>query len=58
MDPPWKLSSAQPSRGVAIQYDSLSDETIAKLPVPALQEDVFLFVWVINNKFSFTVDLM
>ena len=25
MDPPWKLSTSQPSRGVAIQYDSLSD---------------------------------
>lgn len=25
MDPPWKLSTSQPSRGVAIQYDSLND---------------------------------
>lgn len=25
MDPPWKLSSSQPSRGVAIQYESLND---------------------------------
>jgi mRNA (2'-O-methyladenosine-N6-)-methyltransferase len=25
MDPPWKLSTSQPSRGVAIQYCSLSD---------------------------------
>ncbi len=28
MDPPWKLSSSQPSRGVAIQYESLNDEYI------------------------------
>lgn len=25
MDPPWKLSTSQPSRGVAIQYSSLND---------------------------------
>lgn len=25
MDPPWKLSTSQPSRGVAIQYCSLTD---------------------------------
>jgi len=28
MDPPWQLSSSQPSRGVAIAYSSLSDEII------------------------------
>jgi mRNA (2'-O-methyladenosine-N6-)-methyltransferase len=37
MDPPWKLSSSNPSRGVAIQYDSLSDDIISKIPVPRLQ---------------------
>lgn len=26
--------------------------------MPGLQENGFLLVWVINNKFSFTVDLM
>jgi mRNA (2'-O-methyladenosine-N6-)-methyltransferase len=25
IDPPWKLSSSNPSRGVAIQYSSLPD---------------------------------
>ncbi len=33
MDPPWRLSSSQPSRGVAIQYSSLSDELIEQIPV-------------------------
>lgn len=28
MDPPWQLSTSQPSRGVAIAYDSLTDEKI------------------------------
>lgn len=37
MDPPWKLSTSQPSRGVAIQYCSLTDEVIENLPIPKLQ---------------------
>lgn len=37
MDPPWKLSTSQPSRGVAIQYCSLSDEAIGLIPIPKLQ---------------------
>jgi mRNA (2'-O-methyladenosine-N6-)-methyltransferase len=37
MDPPWKLSTSQPSRGVAIQYCSLSDQAIGNIPVPKLQ---------------------
>ena len=36
MDPPWQLSSSNPSRGVAIAYDSLSDECITKIPVNKL----------------------
>jgi len=58
MDPPWKLSSSQPSRGVAIQYDSLADEMIEKMPVEKLQKDGFLFIWAINAKYKFAVDLM
>lgn len=51
MDPPWKLSTSQPSRGVAIQYCSLSDETIGNIPVTKLQSEGFLLIWVINAKF-------
>jgi mRNA (2'-O-methyladenosine-N6-)-methyltransferase len=58
MDPPWRLSTSQPSRGVAIQYCSLSDELIEQIPVPILQTSGFLFIWVINAKFQFTVNLM
>jgi len=58
MDPPWRLSSSQPSRGVAIQYSSLSDEAIELIPVPLLQKEGFIFIWVINAKFQFTVNVM
>jgi mRNA m6A methyltransferase catalytic subunit len=52
MDPPWQLSSSQPSRGVAIAYDSLSDLDIQDMPITCLQENGFIFIWVINAKYS------
>jgi mRNA (2'-O-methyladenosine-N6-)-methyltransferase len=58
MDPPWKLSTSQPSRGVAIQYDSLGDEDIEKIPIEKLQTDGFLMIWTINAKLALTIKLM
>eukprot|EP01017_Pseudomicrothorax_dubius_P037094 TRINITY_DN538_c0_g4_i4.p1 TRINITY_DN538_c0_g4~~TRINITY_DN538_c0_g4_i4.p1 ORF type:complete len:317 (+),score=83.11 TRINITY_DN538_c0_g4_i4:42-992(+) len=58
MDPPWQLSSSQPSRGVAIAYDSLSDEFIESMPIPALQTDGFIFIWVINAKYRVAIKMM
>lgn len=58
MDPPWQLSSAQPSRGVAIAYQSLGDEAIASIPVPDLQKEGYLFIWVINAKYALACTLM
>lgn len=58
IDPPWKLSSSNPSRGVAIQYSSLPDETILDIPVPRLMNDGFIFIWTINAKYSYSCKLM
>jgi len=58
MDPPWQLSSSQPSRGVAIAYSSLADEFIQKIPVPKLQENGFIFIWTINAKYATTARLI
>ena len=58
MDPPWQLSSSQPSRGVAIGYSSLNDDLIADIPLGKLQTSGFLFVWVINAKYSWTINQM
>ena len=52
MDPPWRLATAQPSRGVAIGYSSLNDDCIQNLPVGTMQESGFLLIWVINAKYS------
>ena len=58
MDPPWMLSSSTPTRGVSILYSMLSDEKIAALPIGSLQENGFLFLWVINNKYELGFDLL
>lgn len=58
MDPPWQLSSSQPTRGVAIAYDTLNDSIIETIPVERLQTDGFIFIWTINAKFKITLDLL
>lgn len=57
MDPPWQLASSAPSRGVAIGYQQLPDKSIALLPIPKLQTNGFLFIWVINARYSFAMEL-
>lgn len=57
MDPPWQLATANPTRGVALGYSQLTDRDIQNLPIPKLQSNGFLFIWVINAKFQFTLDL-
>lgn len=56
----------QPHRGNIRQYDptasanaaAAADHDICNLPIPQLQAaGGFLFVWVINSKYSFTLDL-
>jgi mRNA m6A methyltransferase catalytic subunit len=43
--------------GVALGYSQLTDSDIQALPVPSLQASGLLFVWVINAKYKFTLDL-
>ncbi len=58
MDPPWQLSSSQPTRGVAIAYDTLNDNIITDIPIEKLQTDGFIFIWTINAKFKICLDLL
>lgn len=57
MDPPWQLATANPTRGVALGYSQLTDRDIQNLPIPQLQKNGFLFIWVINAKYQFSLDL-
>ncbi|KAK4527629.1 hypothetical protein GAYE_SCF42G5553 [Galdieria yellowstonensis] len=57
MDPPWQLATANPTRGVALGYNQLSDECIASLPIHKLQKNGFMFIWVINAKYRTALHL-
>ena len=58
IDPPWQLSSANPTRGVAIAYETLHDREILNLPFSKIQDNGFLFIWVINAKYRFAITMM
>lgn len=58
MDPPWQLATANPTRGVSLGYCQLTDMQIGSLPIPQLQQNGFLFVWVINAKYQLCVELL
>ena len=58
MDPPWQLSTSTPSRGVAIAYDSLNDDIITQIPMEKLQQNGFIFIWVINAKYRVAINMM
>ncbi|KAK4517940.1 uncharacterized protein ATC70_001289 [Mucor velutinosus] len=57
-DPPWQLATNTPTRGVAIAYQQLPDVCIEELPIPKLQQNGFLFMWVINNKYAKAFELI
>jgi mRNA (2'-O-methyladenosine-N6-)-methyltransferase len=58
MDPPWQLASAKPTRGVTIGYDQLCDKEIEEMNLSAIQDEGFLFVWVINAKYVRTLEML
>lgn len=58
MDPPWQLAGSAPTRGVALGYKQLHNKDIEKIPIPLLQTNGFLFIWVINARYAFALDLM
>lgn len=58
MDPPWQLACANPTRGVAIGYQQLMDHFIESMAINHIQDHGFLFIWVINAKYSFAFDLL
>jgi N6-adenosine-specific RNA methylase IME4 len=50
-DPPWVFNDKLPgkSRGAAKNYSCLSAEDIARLPLPELADDAWLFLWRVHT---------
>lgn len=58
-DPPWMLSSNNPTRGPALQYSQLRLEVIKNIPWKDLQPNHgFLFLWVINSTLDVGIEIM
>lgn len=57
MDPPWLLATSNPTRGVALGYGQLTNKDIMALPIPKLQTNGLLFIWVINSSYDFAIGL-
>ena len=55
--PVTALQSRRDWSEVAAPRSQLTDADICALPVPRLQTAGFLFVWVVNAKFKFALDL-
>lgn len=58
MDPPWQLASRAPTRGVALGYSQLPNKDILDIPIPQIQQNGFIFIWVINSRYSFALEMM
>eukprot|EP00126_Sphaerothecum_destruens_P011332 Sdes_comp20901_c0_seq2m18064 len=58
MDPPWVLAGSAPTRGVALGYQQLPDVAIQEMRVDLLSKNGFIFIWVINNRFSVGLEMM
>lgn len=57
MDPPWLLATSNPTRGVALGYGQLTNKDIMALPIPKLQTNGLLFIWVINSSYDFAIGM-
>lgn len=58
MDPPWRIASPNPTRGVKITYDTLRDREIQSMNINCLQDEGFIFIWTVNSKLQFSISLL
>ena len=53
MDPPWNITSVMPSRGITLNYETMSDYEISQIQMNKVQTNGVLFLWVVNAKRTF-----
>ncbi|OIR58969.1 MAG: MT-A70 family protein [Amphiamblys sp. WSBS2006] len=58
MDPPWKLTAKDSTRGVNLEYTQMDITDIGNMEIPLLQEKGFIFVWVITSTYVTAINLM
>lgn len=56
LDPPWRLATANPTRGVALGYSQLEDRDVLAIPLGSLQPmHGLVFLYTINAKIAFSL---
>lgn len=58
MDPPWQITRSNVTRGVNIAYEQLATPDIASMPLHYVQENGFLFMWVIASQLMNGIKMM
>jgi N6-adenosine-specific RNA methylase IME4 len=52
MDPPWQIAVANVTRGVNISYEQLEVGVIGAIPLHYVQDNGYLFMWVIASQLA------
>eukprot|EP00924_Labyrinthula_sp_SR-Ha-C_P006954 maker-scaffold_8-snap-gene-5.7-mRNA-1 protein AED:0.09 eAED:0.14 QI:0/0/0/1/1/1/2/0/178 len=58
IDPPWRIASENPTRGVAVKYKTLPDEEIKIIPISRLVPRGLVFYWVAKAKGKLVTEWM
>ena len=58
MDPPWQIALSTVTRGVAISYDQLDFNEIASMPIHLIQDNGYIFIWVIACELANGIELL
>lgn len=58
MDPPWQITFSTVTRGVQLSYDQLESKTIAQMPLHYVQDNGFMFMWVVASQLMNGISMM
>jgi len=58
MDPPWKIQPTNSTRGVELGYEQMPQDEIAGMPIQLVQQNGFLFMWVVASHMPIGVSIL
>lgn len=58
MDPPWQITFSTVTRGVQLSYEQLEHTIIAKMPLHYVQDNGFMFMWVVASQLMNGIAMM
>ncbi|OHS94871.1 MT-A70 family protein [Tritrichomonas foetus] len=58
MDPPWQITFSTVTRGVQLSYEQLEHTIIANMPLHLIQDNGFMFMWVVASQLMNGIAMM